>query len=351
MLFNLKAFNQVDGLQTIGIFEVEPRRVLGFDPFVCFAAETTTTTANDITYSAVIEPSLLAVAMDIAEFMPMCREFDIVNKPSNAIDVPRPQSDFGTVPDAGAGVDTEFDATQGTALSNIDWGTDKVTGTSAEYGVQYEITDNVIEDSVDGIDVIEAVKSMMMSCLVLAINDDICALFAGLSNSVGTTTVDATVANMLAAQVGIRVRGWRARDGVVYVLDNDCADDIEAQLTSTNAAQAVFAAAADRLLGYMPTANNGLDNGHIMSFRGYPVWATGLTDTANAAADVVSACFTPAGPQNNPSATFALVWKRLFRLEFDRDISKRTTKAVLTVRCAPFELTDGSGTKLVTDNN
>lgn len=313
------------------------------------AAETTTTTANDITYSAVIEPSLLAVAMDVAEFMPMCREFSLIGKPSNALDVPRPQSDFGTVPDDGAGVDTEFDASQGSSLSNIDWGTDKVTGTSAEYGVQYEITDNVIEDSVDGIDVWDAVETMMMTCLVLAINDDICALFAGLSQSVGTSGSDATVANMLAAQVGIRTRGWRAKDGVVYVLDNQQADDIEAQLISTNAAAAVFAASADRLLGYMPAANNGMDNGHIMSFRGYPVWATGLTDTANAGADVVGACFTPAGPQNNPSATLALVWKRLFRLEFDRDISKRTTKAVLTARCAPFELTDGSGTKIVTD--
>lgn len=319
-------------------------------PFVCFMAnETTTTTANDITYSAIIEPALLAVAMDVAEFMPMCREFSLIGKPSNAIDVPRPQSDFGTVPDDGAGVDTEFDATQGSSLSNIDWGTDKVTGTSAEYGVQYEVTDNVEEDSVDGIDVWDAIETSMMTCLVMAINDDICALFAGLSNSVGSTGVDATVANMLAAQVGIRTRGWRAKDGVVYVLDIVTADDIEAQLISGNAAQAVFAAAADRLLGYAPTANHGLDNGHIMNFRGYPVWATGLTDTANAGADVVSSCFTPAGPQNNPSATFGLVWKRLFRLEFDRDISKRTTKAVLTVRCAPFELTDGSGTKLVTD--
>ena len=313
------------------------------------ANETTTTTANDITYSAVIEPVLMAVAADVAEFMPMAREFNIINRPSNAVDVPRPQTNWGTPPDDGAGVDTEYDATQATSLSNTSWGTDKVTGTATEYGALFEITDNVIEDSVDGIDVLNAVESHMMTALVMAINDDFCALFAGLANSVGTSGVDATVANFLAAQVGIRTRGWKAPDGVVYVIDNQQADDIEAQLISTNAAQAVFASAADRLLGYAPAANQGLTNGMIMSFRNYPVWATGLTDTANAGADVVGACFTPAGPGNNPSATFGLVWKRLFRLEFDRDIAKRTTKAVLTARCAPFELTDPSGTKIVTD--
>lgn len=313
------------------------------------ANETTTTTANDLTYSAVIEPVLMAVAMDIAEFMPMCRELSLIGKPSNAIDVPRPQSDFGTPGDRGAAVDTEFNTTEGVTLSNVDWGTDKVTGTAAEYGVQMEVTDNVQEDSIDGIDVWDAIETSMMSCLILAINDDICALFQGLTASVGATGVDATVANMLAMQVGIRTRGWRARDGVVYVLDNQFADDVEAQLISTAANQAVFAASADRLLGYQPSANNGLDNGQVMSFRGYPVWATGLTDSANAGADVVSACFTPAGPQNNVAATFGLVWKRMFRLEFDRDISKRSTKAVLTARCSPFELTDGSGTKAVTD--
>lgn len=311
--------------------------------------ETTTTTANDITYSAIIEPVLMAVAQDVAEFMPMCREFSLVDKPSNSIDVTRPQSDFGSPGDRGAGVDTEYNAAEGVSLSNTEWGTDKVTGSASEYGIQYEVTDNVQEDSIDGIDVWDAIESSMMTCLVLAINDDICALFASLTASAGATTVDASVATLLASQVGIRTRGWRARDGVVYVLDNQAADDVEAQLISTSASQAVFASAADRLLGYQPTANNGFDNGQIMTFRGYPVWSTGLTDTANAGADVISACFTPAGPQNNPSATFGLVWKRLFRLEFDRDISKRTTKAVLTTRCAPFELCDGSGTKIISD--
>lgn len=313
------------------------------------ANEVTTTTANDITYSAAIQLALLGVAHDCAEFAPLLREFDAREEPSGAIDVVRPQT-FWTPNDDGASVDTEFDGTQGTAFSNTAWGTDKVTGTSAEYGIQLEITDNVQEDSVRGVDVWGTVETLAMTALLLALNDDICALFAGLSNSVGSTGADLTIAQTLAAQVGIRTRGWKAPNGTAYILDNQQSDDIEAALIATNAAQAVYASAADRLLGYMPSPDHGQSGQtQVMAFRTSPVWATGLTDTANAGADVVGACITPSGPGNDPFATLALVWKRLPRIEFDRDISKRTTKMVLTMRAAPFELTDGSGTKLVTD--
>lgn len=46
MALAVSAFNQVDGLQTVGIFEMEPRRAQGFDPFVCFAD----TTQSDVAF-------------------------------------------------------------------------------------------------------------------------------------------------------------------------------------------------------------------------------------------------------------------------------------------------------------
>lgn len=314
------------------------------------ANETTTTTANDITYSAVIAPAFLATLAEHSLPMTWCNEYDITGQPSNAIDIPRAASDYGSADDDGAGVDTEYDATQGTALSNVAWDTDKVTATAAEYGIQYEITDNVVEDSIQGIDVFNIIFVHMARALALAWTDDFCALFASLSNSVGTTTNDLTVANMLSAQSGIRRRGVLAEDGLVYVLDGQQGDDLEGALIATSTSQAVFASAADRILGVMASANNGMAaDRQIMTFRGYPVHTTGLTDTANAGADVVGACFTPAGPRNGPFATYGNAIKRAFRLETDRVIGKRTTLLVGTMRMGVAEITDGSGTKIVTD--
>lgn len=309
-------------------------------------AETTTTSANDLSYSAAIEPALLGVAAELGDFMPTCREFDIRNRGSNAIDIVRPQSNHGTPGDRGAAVDTELNATEATSLTATTWATDKVTGTAVELGIMFEPSYNVFEDAVDGIDVWGAIEGEAMVAMVTAINDDICALFASISNSTGTSGAAMTIANMLAAQVGVRTRGWK-NNGGVYVLDTGHADDAEAALIGTNAAQAVFALSADRLLGYMPSNDNGLSNGHVMTFRNSPVWVTGLTDTANAGVDAVSCYYTPGGPGNDPVATFGLVWKRLFQIEFFRDIKKRTIVMVLTARLAPFELTDGSATKIV----
>jgi hypothetical protein len=314
------------------------------------ANETTTTTLNDIVYSAVIEPSFLAYATDWVVAQQFARRYSLVGKPSNALDIPRFASDMGTVGDGGTGVDGEFDATQATDLSsNIALDTDKVTITGSEYGFKRIITDNVMEDSIAGIDLMDAVLADGAQILMTAFEDDMCALFASLSNTVGTTTVDVTIAQALAAQVGIRKRGVRAPDGVVYVLDEQQVDDIEALLIANSTSMAVYAFAQDKLLGVDRQANNGMGNGHVFNFRGYPVYSTGLTDTANAGADVVGACFVPTTAANDPFATFGLVDKRMFRAEPQRDASLRASELVFTMRRGIAEITDTSGTAIITD--
>lgn len=313
------------------------------------ANEVTGTTVNDVIYSAVIEAVLLSALSERANAIMLARESSLIGKPSNALDIPVMDSYWGSPADDGVGVDTEFNATEATELSNTGVTTSKVTVTAAEYGVAHELTDNVSEDSVDGIDLLGTLEGTMMGVLALAMEDDMLAQFANLSSSVGTSGSDLTVAQLLAAQTGIRVRGGIAPDGLAYVLDNQQGDDVEAALIATNAAQAVYAQAADRLLAYSPSANNGMDNREIMRFRGYPVIVSGLTDTANAAADVVGACFIPSSARNDEHATYAQVWKRLPRFETERHAKKRTTDLVATARWGVAELRDGTGTKIVTD--
>lgn len=315
------------------------------------ANESTTTTLDDITHASLIEPVMIAALSEKPGLWRFCREFDIRGKSTNAAKIPAETAWWGSPDDNGAGVDTEFAGTQATELGNTAVSTGGVTLTAAEYGVAIEVTDNVEEDSIDGLDMMGRFESRMLHVLSLALDDDFLALFASLSNTVGTTTADLTIAQLLAAQTGLRTRGVDAPDGVTYIVDTQQALDAENAFIATNAAQAVYAAAADRILGWSPQSNNGMSNRMVSTFRGYEVHVSGLCDTANAAADAVGACFTHSSAGNDAAGhvTFGMVWKRLPRFETERHAKKRTTDLVMTLRAGFGELLDGSGTAIITD--
>lgn len=316
------------------------------------ANEITTTSHNDITNASLTAPFIIRALSEKPGFWRFAKEFNLTaNWASPALSIPVENSFWGTPADDGAGVDTEFDATQGTDLGNTTVTTGAVTCTPGEYGVALEVTDNVREDSVSAIDLFGLLEERMLHVISLAMTDDFLALLVSLSNSVGTSGVDLSVAQMIAAQQGLRTRGADA-DALVYILDNQQALDVETGLSAGNAAAAVFALSADRLINYAPTADNGMGSSRqIMTFRNVPVFATGLTDTANAAADVVGACFCPATNYNDStgSTTFGMAWKRLPMLETDRIIIGRSTQLVMTARAGFVEMQNDSGTAIVTD--
>jgi len=313
-------------------------------------AESTTTTLNDVYYSAIIDPLMMDYAHDWVVATQFLREYSLIGQASNAVDAWSLASDMGTVGDGGSGVDTEFNATQATDLSNTALDSNKVTLTASEFGVMRTITDNVLEDSIAGIDWLRIVLQDSTRILMTCLEDDVCALLSAFSNTYGVSGADLTVAQMLAAQVGIRKRGIRAPDGLVYVLDEQQVDDVEAALIANSTSSAVYTAAQDRLLGSPGLgANAGMSNGQVMTFRGYPVWSSGLTDTADSGANVTGACFVPSSPANDSMAALGIVWKRMFRLETDRDISLRATEYVATMRVGVGELLDAAGSSIITD--
>lgn len=318
---------------------------------VChMAAETTTTTLDDYTNASLTEPTVILALSERPGLMRFAREFSLIGKPTTSIKIPTQTSWWGSANDDGAGVDTEFDATQATALSNTAISSGVVNCTPGEYGCAVALTDNVPEDSIP-IDVIDQITMSMLMVLALAMEDDYLAQLANLSQTVGSSGVDLTAAQTIAAQQGLRVRGVIA-DALAYILDNQQASDLEGVLSAASTSIATFALAADRLLGYAPTPDNGMGTSRqIMSFRGVPVYTTGLTDTANAGADVVGACICPSTAFNdaNGSTTHGIVWKRLPRFETQRQAKLRATDMVMTARAGFCELQDGAGTGIVTD--
>lgn len=312
------------------------------------ANESTTTTLNDVYYSALIEPIMLDYAHDWVVATPFLKE-KTLGKGSPAYQWNRLASDMGTVGANGAGVDTEFGATEATDLSNLELDTDKVTVTASEYGVMRTITDNVVEDSIEGIEWMQIVLGDSARILMTALEHDTLTLLGGFSNAYGSTGVDLTIAQLLAAFNGPRTRGIRAPDGLVGVLDDEQIAHVEAGFSATSTSMAVYAGATDRMFGYAPTGDNGLSNGHVMNFRGSPIFATGLGPTANTGADVTGGVFVPETAGNSTFAALGIVWKRSFRLEPQRDASLRATEYVATMRCGVGEISDASGSSIITD--
>lgn len=314
------------------------------------ANETTSTTLEEVINSEWIRPAFQQYASDWLVAAQFLLRFDLRGKASATVAVPSVVSDMGTVSDGGAGVDTEYNAAEATDLANTQMDLSEATIATAEYGIMRTITDTALEDVVDGMDIMRQIVADSALILATALEDDVCALFAGFANQVGATTVDLTLAVMSSAVVQIRNSGVRAPDGIVFVLDDQAASDYEAALIAGNAAAAVYAGAADRLLAATPTQNNGLANGQIGFFRQYPVYQTGLTDTANAGADVLSAAFVRGDtPGNAPMAALGLAVSREFTVAMERDESARATEVIATQRLGVGELLDVAGVGIVSD--
>lgn len=315
------------------------------------ANEITTTTFDDLTHASLVQPVIIRALTEKPGLFRFCREFNLTDQPTNAAKLPTETSYWGSANDDGVGVDTEFNGTEATSLSNTAFSTGAVTCTAAEYGVAHALTDNVAEDSVRGIDVMNIIKDRMLFVHMLAWEDDYLANYANLSNTVGSTGVDLSVANMLAAQQGLRTRGVEC-DALAYVLDNQQTLDLDSAIGAAATSMAVYALAADRLIGYAPTPDHGMSQSRqVMQFRGIPVFSTGLTDTANAGADVVGACIAPSTAFNDGSGatTHCIAWKRLPYFETQRQAKLRATDLVMTARLGFAELQDGAGTAIITD--
>lgn len=312
------------------------------------ANETTTTTLNDLVNGYVISSVMLAYAMEYIVAHDKFRYWSLVGQSSNVLQVARITADF-SVNDNGASTDGEFDATEGTALANTALDTENVQFTVSEYGVVRAITDNVYEDSILGSSFMSLAVQDASQLLALAVEQAACALFASLSNTQGSSGSDATIAQAIACADGVRTRGTNAPDGLVYTLDNQQWSDLKTAAIATSTSVVTYGQSAEQIVGLSRNPGQFGPGRMVGTIYGIPVFETGITPTANAAADVVGACWTPSSPGNDPHATFSYVEKRPFRLEIERDAKLRADVAVFTRRCAVGESADFSGTALITD--
>jgi hypothetical protein len=113
----------------------------------------------------------------------------------------------------------------------------------------------------------------------------------------------------------------------------------------------VYGAAADRLMGVAPGADGARNvEGFAFSYKGVPLYRQGLTDTANTAADVVSAIFVRGDmPAQRGQATFGQASRRPISIAIQDAVESRTTKMVYHARWGCGAINGQTGCKLVTD--
>lgn len=147
------------------------------------ANPSTTTTYNDTVYAAIIADLVLDALMASVVTPPLLAHYDLRDKPSKAVDIPKADS-F-----------TAAAVSEGSELANTALTTAKATLTASEIGIMATITD-VLELSD-----IPAAHGARLRQLGRAMADkldvDITALSSGFTNSVGTTQTDLSLANVL----------------------------------------------------------------------------------------------------------------------------------------------------------
>jgi hypothetical protein len=317
------------------------------------ALETTLTSLATLTHASLVQPVLIKALSEKSGRYRNCRQFDLRGQSTSAAKIPTQTAWWGSPADHGASVDTELNTSEASPLGNTQQSSSSVTITATEFGVQFQLSDAVQEDSVSGIDVYQTITGSMLGAMLLAWESDYMALASSLSQSVGTTNTALSIANMVAAQTRMRTDGVDC-DAMEYILDNVAANAIETAFIASNAAAAVYAHAVDRILAWNPTAGNGMGaNRMISTFRGIPVWTTGMTTTANAAVDANSMLVCPSTAYNDEqgATTHGMAIKRLPRLRSDASsaiaIGSRTTIMVLDSKVGFGEIQDRAGTYIL----
>jgi hypothetical protein len=311
------------------------------------AGETTSTSMTETINAEWISPSFQSYASHYRNPTQWFALYEPDNG-SPTVSVPRWVSDLGTPADRGDAVDTEFGATEATALSATELETDQSNFSVGEYAIFRELSYTVLEDTV-ALDTILHVIQDAAEILSTAANDDGTALFAGLSNSSGTTTQDLTLADLDDAIFDLAERGITGE--LVGVLDHQQVRDWAAAIKAAGTSMAVYAGAVDRIMNANMSPDQGRNpEGKTFSYSNVDFYRSGLTDTANTGADVVG-CIMLRGDQtgNRRLAPFGQASRRPFLLESDVDIKKRTVLLVASMRWGCGTTLGGSAQKVVTD--
>lgn len=311
--------------------------------------ETTLTTLTELVHSEWINPFILSYAENYKNPSQFLLRMDPLNG-STTVSAPRWVSDEGDVADEGAAVDTEYDATEATDLSNTALETLDETFSISEYGLMRTVTDHVIESAQSAASVLASLTPNAASTLMAASNQTACALFASFTNQSGDTSADPlTIAFVDDAIYDLAERGVVGE--LVGILHHDQVRNYMDAIQATGSNTAVYPGAADRQMAADASPDQGRNfDGFAFRYKGVDFYRNGLCATANTGANVVGAVFCRGDiPAQADMAAIGQGSLREFRLETQRDASLRATEFVFTMRWGCGIVNDAHGQEVISD--
>ncbi len=310
--------------------------------------ETTLTTLTELVHSEWISPFILSYAANYKNPSQFLLRMDPQNG-STTVSAPRWVSDEGDVNDEGTAVDTEYDATEATDLSNTALETLDETFSISEYGLMRTVTDHVIESAQSAASVLATLAPNAASTLMAASNQTACALFASFTGQSGDTSTDPlTIAFVDDAIYDLAERGVTGE--LVGILHHDQVRDFMNALQAAGTA-AIYAGSADRQMAASTSPDQGRNaEGKALSYKGVDFYRNGLCATANTGANVVGAIFCRGDiPAQADMAAIGQGSLREFRVETQRDASLRATEFVFTMRWGCGIINNAHGQEVISD--
>lgn len=280
---------------------------------------TTTTTYNDVSYTAIITDEVLDALMATVVTPSLLAHYPIENEASKAVKIPK------------ADKFTAAALTEGTEVTNTALTSASVTITAAEIGIQATITD-VLEVSD-----IPAAHGARLRQLGRALGDkldvDICALFDGFSTAVGATTVNITLANLLDAIYNLEVNDAAGLGSLVGVLHPRQTADLRTELEAD---------AGSLYVGKSDGSISKAMNGYFGSWFGIDIFQSTNVPTANTSADRAGGIFV-----RDYALGMATKWAA--KVETMRWAPIRGVVLVATAMYGVGEVEDSAGVEAVTD--
>ncbi len=285
--------------------------------------ETNTTTYNDVSYTAIITDMVVDSLMAAVVSPQLLDFYDLAGEASNSVAIPKAQAVTASA------------LTEGTEVLNTALGSDTVTITAAEIGIQITVTD-VLEMSD-----IPAAHGARLRVLGKSLADkldvDVTALLASFVNVVGTTTVNLALANLLDGIFNLEVNNAMAEGAPVGLLHPrqvaDLRDAIDAE---SGVAYSQVAGDRGNVLG------PGGGPGFFGSWYGIPFWQSTNVPTANAAADRAGGIFIA-------NYALALAQKWAAKVEVMRWPPIRGFVITAHMNYGVGEVQDLAGTSVITD--
>lgn len=280
---------------------------------------TTTTTYDDVSYSAIITDEVLDALMAAVVTPQLLDNYDIMGQASKAVKIPK------------ADKFTAAAVAEGTELINTALTSDSVTITASEIGIQATITD-VLEVSD-----IPAASPARLRQLGRALGDkldvDICALFSGFSTTIGATTVDLSLANILDGIYNLEVADAASLGQIVAVLHPRQIADVRTELEADSAS--IYFGKSDRDLAKSQA-------GYFGNWFEIDFFQSTNVPTATAGADRAGGMFIR-------DYALGMVNKWSARVEAMRWPSIRGVVLVATAMYGVGEVEDAAGVKVITD--